>query len=134
MHRIPPCASLTDGPSFFKAPGTFGYDHSKYRPPREQDSIPMNELGQQNSRNPDMIIAEEDEETGRGRETSFATAEDTRPAYVRPREQHQVPLSQHDTEPKVPMIRITHPTFDMEQDQVKYDEQHGGCCAKCVIM
>ena len=94
----------------------------------------MNELGQQHSRNPNMIIAEEDEETGRGQEMSFALTEDTRPAYVRPPEQRQAPLSQYDTGSKIPEIRITHSTFDMEQDQAKHDEEHGGCCAKCVIM
>jgi hypothetical protein len=31
----------------FQAPGTFGYDHSKYRPPREDlgENIPMDEFG-----------------------------------------------------------------------------------------
>lgn len=86
----------------------------------------MNEFGQ---RPQDMSIAEEEEERGR---PSFSRNDDTRPAYVRPSE--PTPFSRYTGKGNdvVPEIRITHPTFDTEQ-QGK-DDEHAGCCAKCVIM
>jgi hypothetical protein len=69
---------------------------------------------------------EEQDRPGIGRE------DDTRPAYVRP-QGSAAPFSHYANKGKegVPEIRITRPTFDMEQKGK--DEDDAGCC-KCVIM
>lgn len=104
----------------------FAYDHSKHRP-REINGIPMYEFSQ---RPQDINIPEVEEEQA---QSSRAWNDDTRPAYVRP-QRSPVPTPHHANKGKenIPKIRITQPTFDMEQQQNK-DKDDAGCC-KCVIM
>lgn len=114
-----------------KAPGTFGYDHTKYRPPR--DDIPMNEFGQQPVEPQDVSIVKESKpEDGRGRQSFTVRQEDDpRAAFVRPAGS-PAPFAQYavpDKEAGVPNILITRPTLD-EHDP----DEHGGGCCKCVIM
>jgi hypothetical protein len=117
------------------APGTFGYDHSKYRPPREDD-IPMDEFGQ---RPQDISIAEEEEN---GTRASTFKEDDIRPAYVRPpppatTSTTSTPFSHYGGKGKskskvgIPEITVTPPTFDTEREGK--DDEGAGCC-KCVIM
>ncbi|KAF7972032.1 hypothetical protein HWV62_19253 [Athelia sp. TMB] len=112
------------------APGTFGYDHTKYRPPR--DDIPMSDFAQRPANPEDTSIAEEPESQDvRGR-PSFAVKQedDPRPAFVPPKS--PAPFAHYAVTSKesgVPNILITRPTID---ENVQ-DEHDGGCC-KCVIM
>lgn len=107
-----------------QAPGTFGFDHTKYRP-REVNGIPMYEFQHRLS---DTIIPEVEEDRGR---SSTAKNDDTRPAYVQP-QGSPIPVSRNANKGKerVPEIRVTRPTLDMELENAKND---AGCC-KCVIM
>jgi len=108
------------------APGTFAYDNSKHRP-REINGIPMYEFRQ---RPQDIDIPEVEEDQA---QPGRAWNDDTRPAYVRS-QRSPLPSPHHANKGKesIPKIRITQPTFDMEQQQGK-EKDDAGCC-KCVIM
>ncbi|KZP26335.1 hypothetical protein FIBSPDRAFT_854977 [Athelia psychrophila] len=113
------------------APGTFGYDHTKYRPPR--DDIPMDEFGQRPMEPQDVSIAEEPEPQDGPVRQSFAVKQedDARAAFVQPTGS-PAPFAQYAPPPGkesgVPNILITRPTLDENADE------HGGGCCKCVIM
>ncbi|KAJ7766479.1 hypothetical protein DFH07DRAFT_737102 [Mycena maculata] len=122
------------------APGTFGWDHSKYRPPRDGD-IPMDEFGRPI---PAERIAEDDE-----RESAFG-----QPLY---------PPTEHERQPVGPQARAPPKqeppgspvpfsnyrpdavvNIDLEAAQLKYgakpqqpppeDDDGGAGCCKCVVM
>ncbi|KAG6900637.1 hypothetical protein C0993_006741 [Termitomyces sp. T159_Od127] len=127
----------------FQAPGTFGYDDSKYRRTHgdvEPESIPMDEFGQSESQLPKPQLEEE-----RPSEPSLY------PTYVDSHNQTQLPartapspapFSDYATGPSTkinPPSPIT-TTADLEKRSKVVqqlpddrDEEGGGCC-KCVIM
>ena len=109
----------------YQAPGTFGFDHSKYRPPRDNDEfIPMDEFGRP---------AEERE--GSEEETRFANTPSTlrkeEKASMRiPRSTSPVPFSQY----APTKIKVVHSVQNAQpQPPLSDEDQNGGCC-KCVIM
>jgi hypothetical protein len=87
----------------------------------------MYEFGQ---RPQNINLPEVEEERNR---LSSAKNDDVRPAYVRPQGPPAPSISQYANKGKenIPEIRITRPTFDMEQEGK--DKDDAGCC-KCVIM
>jgi hypothetical protein len=103
-----------------QAPGTFGFNHTKYRPP--QEDIPMDEFGQQDD------VQEEDEEDDDG--------EVPRNLHERRPSRDAAPFSSY----APPDPRLMDPKANggaqRQQQQQKgevEDEQDAGCC-KCVIM
>ncbi|KAL0960942.1 hypothetical protein HGRIS_005947 [Hohenbuehelia grisea] len=120
------------------APGTFGYDHSKYRPPRGE-AIPMDEFGQPAS--PVHEVDEDEQDTpGQGQ----------RPAPVPglPPPEGRVPLRQNplDAPPfsqytpaisqplPLPQVTTAQPQSAFDDPRQKDEEDAGGCCKSCVII
>jgi len=112
---------------FEPAPGTFGYDHSKYKPPRSGEHIPMAEFGQR------IESAEEE------------------PAELMPPSGHKSPRSKRETMPtsppfsdyhaysdnarersEMPQIIIQQPLAEPPHTEVRVEET-AGCC-KCIVM
>ncbi|KAJ7505731.1 hypothetical protein B0H11DRAFT_1708048 [Mycena galericulata] len=122
------------------APGTFGWDHSKYRPPRGDNNIQMDEFGR-----PVERVPEEDEEHGAFGKPLYPPTEHERqtvgPQAAKPppprgdRPHSPVPFS--DYRPDVTV------NIDLEAAKLKYggqpqppppeDDGGAGCC-KCVVM
>jgi hypothetical protein len=119
------------------APGTFGYDYSKYRAPRGEE-IPMDEFGKlpsaiQETRAP---IPESPPPT-----LSPLTEEPERP--IRPARRKTTPRPPDSPAPfshyrhtDIPTINVTRPSTDLEpQQQVPHDDEDTGAgCCKCVVM
>lgn len=129
---LTPRNSLTS--LFFQAPGTFGFDHSKYRPPRgDAEFIPMDEFGRPSTR-----ITEEPGQTDVDPSSSrFApTAHDETPLPVRyPPPSSPAPFSDYAPTNDTIVVRPVGGKggADVEQGRVDDDDAGGGCC-KCVIM
>ncbi|KAF9468662.1 hypothetical protein BDZ94DRAFT_1245945 [Collybia nuda] len=116
------------------APGTFGFDHSKYRPPRgDPEFIPMDEFGRPSTR-----ITEE----------SGQKDVDLNPSHPTPTAHDETPLPVRHPPPPSPApfsdYAPTNDTIvvppvsgkqraDVEQGKTDDDDDGGGCC-KCVIM
>lgn len=129
-----------------QAPGTFGYDYTKYRPPRHEDEeIQMHEFGQLPEQDP---LPEEDVVTPRAAETSprliipplppvkleEPIRLDPRQTIARPPES-PAPFARYRIDQQVPTINITRPSLDtVEHRQAQEDDDAGGGCCKCVIM
>ncbi|ESK95679.1 hypothetical protein Moror_12546 [Moniliophthora roreri MCA 2997] len=124
------------------APGTFGYDHSKYRPPRNDEDIPMDEFGRQEVRG---------EETQSHSYTN--SQQQVQPIPTNPYDETRIPHRPQFPPspepfsyyaPRVPNGVPTQPTADTEietkpqQKPQQYpeleDKDEGGGCCKCVIM
>ncbi|EGN91708.1 hypothetical protein SERLA73DRAFT_80198 [Serpula lacrymans var. lacrymans S7.3] len=130
-----PKASMTK--VFEPAPGTFGYDHSKYRSPQGED-IPMDEFGQRGRE----IIIQTVEEDIKSRndveeENQSPHPKDMRKIVARPPDS-PMPFSQYvNPDPNqvisIPAITVTKPSMDLERGYGEDDEDSAGCC-KCVIM
>lgn len=121
-----------------QAPGTFGWDHSKYRPPRDGD-IQMDEFG----RPVDRIAEEDGEQQGVFGNPLYPPTEHERrpvgpqPKAPPPREEpprSPVPFSDYHPDAVV--------NIDLEEAKLKYgskqppppeDDGGAGCC-KCVVM
>lgn len=128
--------------TFLQAPGTFGYDHSKYRPPRDGGPMPngieMDEFG---SRKPvlDTNPPLEDKSDEDRPSTTVAMIEDKRPivtakqnGYVpRPSPPPSPPPFSHYT-PQRPLG--TKPVSSQNIRPVEMEEDSSGGCCKCVIM
>ncbi|KIK69985.1 hypothetical protein GYMLUDRAFT_34390 [Collybiopsis luxurians FD-317 M1] len=134
------------------APGTFGFDHSKYRPPREDgpdgESIPLDEFGARKARRGQ----EELDENG-------VEERQYKPAYLQPVADEQtrlptgtgyhsppspVPFASYASRPSIANVEQQQPVLmtqmnvDVEKgggsgDRAEDDEQGGGCC-RCVVM
>ncbi|KIJ54801.1 hypothetical protein M422DRAFT_24691 [Sphaerobolus stellatus SS14] len=119
------------------APGTFGFDHSKYRPPRPSEDIPMAEFGQ---------LPEPPKETEEEKpEPSLPQPE--QPKLHRPRRDtlpSTPPFSDYVAPPAVPVLRERTDIPQVVQTGMRIpvapqssvvveDERGAGCC-KCVIM
>ena len=138
-----PCTCI-DGSSV-QAPGTFGFDYTKYRPPRHGEEIHMREFGGIPKQDP---LPEEDVTTPHAetppQRTSllpppppFGKAEEpTQPDSLQiPRSESPAPFSHYRVNPPVPIINITRPSLDtVEHRQAQEDEESSGGCCKCVIM
>ncbi|KAG2131806.1 hypothetical protein DEU56DRAFT_813409 [Suillus clintonianus] len=119
------------------APGTFGYDYSKYRAPRGEE-IPMDEFG-----NLPSPIQEEPAPIPESPLPTLPplTEEPERPirparrkAAARPPDS-PAPFSQY-RRTDIPTINVTRPSTDLESpQQVPHnDEDAGAGCCKCVVM
>jgi len=101
------------------APGTFGYDHSKYRPPRgDYEPMPMDEFGRQDG-------SEEQHEVQ---------------PTVHEEQKKQLPLPSPSPPRFHPPDKLRVAPFadmlpkqDKSQEKGGTDEVSGGCC-KCIIM
>ncbi|KAJ7586149.1 hypothetical protein C8J56DRAFT_1052506 [Mycena floridula] len=107
-------------------PGTFGYDHSKYRPPRAGDEfspVPFDEFGRPTR------VAEEDNE---GQEISRIRSHMTKftsEAMVGISNLLHLLFSFHITL----LLRQQRPTYRESVPQKQEEEDGAGCC-KCVVM
>ncbi|KAH7920292.1 hypothetical protein BV22DRAFT_1122835 [Leucogyrophana mollusca] len=110
------------------APGTFGFDYSKYKRALGE-RIPMDEFGHREERandasndGPKLVPLAESETCRQDQRSVFAKPPDS-PApfsqYIRPRES------------QIPTVTVTRPSTDVERGED--DDASGGCC-KCVIM
>ena len=113
-----------------QAPGTFGFDHTKYRPPRtDAESIPMDEFGRP---------ADQDAEEHAHRSNAFQTTtnphnETLLPVQNRPRPSSPVPFSHYaiTNEKTVSLVPNGKPPVDIRNPN---DDDNGAGCCKCVIM
>ncbi|KAF9063288.1 hypothetical protein BDP27DRAFT_1335264 [Rhodocollybia butyracea] len=130
------------------APGTFGFDHSKYRPPRNLDgaeSIPMDEFGTRNSRERNGEV-DEDEPYDQNPRTETAhdqirsQTKTVHPGYPQP-PSSPLPFAEYPPMPSNGRVEEPPPMsqmkadMDVERGRSGEDEEHGkgGCCG-CVIM
>jgi hypothetical protein len=113
--------ALVNMSSHKQAPGTFGFNHTKYRPP--QEDIPMDGFGQQDD------VQEEDEEDDDG--------EIPRNLHQRRPSRDAAPFSSYaPPDPRLMDPKANGAAQRQQQQQQKgevEDEQDAGCC-KCVIM
>jgi hypothetical protein len=108
-----------------QAPGTFAFNHSKYRPPPGDDDIPMDEFGRTEEGNDDRY--------SKGRSTQMKHDE-TRLPVQHPPSSSPGPLSYYsppDGKPKVQENKVVKPPLDLERG--KDADEDGGCC-QCVVM
>ncbi|KAL4249210.1 hypothetical protein ABKN59_006949 [Abortiporus biennis] len=125
-------------PIYEPAPGTFGLDQSKYRPPRtnlQPEEIPMDEFGQRKE-----ISAREEPQT-----LAPPSPVDLRPPEspafgTRSRAESPAPFSRYLVDERngnaIPDIQVAKPSMDLNtQLRVEQEvEEHSGGCCKCVIM
>ncbi|KAJ3801993.1 hypothetical protein GGU11DRAFT_123888 [Lentinula aff. detonsa] len=128
------------------APGTFGFDHSKYRPPRDgEENIPMDEFGARNPTNSEednenKIEVEEQPPQPRLETPHDQTRLPTHAPYSNKRTSSPVPFSSykaHSSQPD-PMDQMGQMDTDVEKGRaqrtdVDEDAGKGGCCG-CVVM
>ena len=124
-----------------QAPGTFGYDYAKYRPPRLDEEIQLNEFGQLPEHDP---LPEEDpvpplaetlpKPIKRPIKLEEPIRQDPRQTVPKPPES-PAPFSRYHVEHQVPTINVTRPSSEMVEyrQEQEYEDVVGGCC-KCVIM
>ncbi|KAF9778578.1 hypothetical protein BJ322DRAFT_1091334 [Thelephora terrestris] len=122
------------------APGTFGYDYSKYRPPRDGDSVPNGiELDDFGVRKPATDTDSTVEKLKEGPPSTAATMiEDDRPITTAKQNGYN-----HRPSPPpspAPFSRYT-PQSPLEAKPIPFqapppaeEEDHSGGCCKCVIM
>lgn len=115
-----------------QAPGTFGYDHTKYRPPRGgtvPESIPMDEFGQR--RNTGDIISQEPT-----RSPLPSPLPDANPLLPNAsRIESPLPFSQYGADvDTVPQIRVTRPSNEAPKTEITVEEDPAPGCCKCLIM
>ncbi|KAF8828011.1 hypothetical protein HHX47_DHR4000468 [Lentinula edodes] len=130
------------------APGTFGFDHSKYRPPREgEENIPMDEFGTKNSAYTERDDEEQEDEDSQPShsQSRMETAHDQirLPTNTIPskRASSPVPFSSYKPRPSQPEP-VGQMNGDVEKGNMKVqrvdadeseDAGKGGCCG-CVVM
>ncbi|KAK0185748.1 hypothetical protein F5146DRAFT_1071343 [Armillaria mellea] len=103
------------------APGTFGYDHSKYRPPLDgdPDSILMDEFGRPNNDRPfvqDMLYEEE-----------------PKPLRTLP-PASPVPFSHYAPSTTAKLQPVSAGAAKLEVQESRLEEEDAGGCCKCVVM
>lgn len=112
------------------APGTFGYDHSKYRPPRDGESIPMDEFGRQED------PVDEYEQTGDKFEEQTLPDESRLPKW-RASPPSPAPFSQYapPRDKKTTILPANPVNSEVDRIPQHMEEEKGaGCCAGCVVM
>lgn len=123
-----------------QAPGTFGYDYTKYRPPRHDEEIQMREFG----RLPEHAPLPEEDVVRPHPETSpklilnpLKPEEPIRqdPRQIVPKAPESPPFSRYRMDHQVPAINVTRPSseFAEQRREQEVDDVGAGCC-KCVIM
>jgi hypothetical protein len=122
---------------FLQAPGTFGYDYSKYRPPRDGEhtlnGIELDDFGKRKS--PVGTDSTEEKVKDRPPSTTATMIEDDRPIsttkqndYIhRPSPPSPPPFSRYTAQGPLEAKPIP------SRAPVEEEDNSGGCC-KCVIM
>ncbi|KIY46705.1 hypothetical protein FISHEDRAFT_60190 [Fistulina hepatica ATCC 64428] len=114
------------------APGTFGYDRSKYRPPRGEEAIPMDEFGSTIEELEPEDLAESPQSSPPRPLVSMPGDETTLP------ERHKSPPPFAAYAPLVPPEPVPFPRpmshVEKQQHPAETEGDHGGGCCKCVIM
>ncbi|KAF5382674.1 hypothetical protein D9615_003050 [Tricholomella constricta] len=120
------------------APGTFGFDHSKYRPPRidgDPELIPMDEFGRPTPQAPPAPVSDDDEPSANSPYPHPPTSHDQTRLPVRT-VPSPAPFSDYAPmrveKSALGMGDIEQARLQSEQRQEEKDE--GGGCCKCVIM
>jgi len=127
--------------TFIQAPGTFGYDYSKYRPPRDGDPMPngieMDEFGNRKSAvdtSPPVEKLKEDPPS-----TAATMIEDQRPITTTKQNGYNLRPSPAPSPP--PFSHYTpqgqleaNPVSSQNHHLVEEEEDRSGGCCKCVIM
>ncbi|THH30591.1 hypothetical protein EUX98_g3596 [Antrodiella citrinella] len=113
------------------APGTFGFDHSKYRPPRHSNEIPMDEFGQR--QDPSSPPSSAPPKSSLGSPVKFNQPAPSPQPTIQRRVESPAPFAHY--APEDGGVGAAPGTKDMPQPVVteQRDEDGGGCC-KCVIM
>ncbi|KAJ6584527.1 hypothetical protein B0H19DRAFT_1249483 [Mycena capillaripes] len=122
------------------AAGTFGWDHSKYRPPREGD-IQMDEFG----RPVDRIAEEDGDQSAFGGPLYPPTEHERQPVGPRPagqpvtqeRPRSPLPFSNYQQRPDAIVdldLESAKQKFGSKEAQQKPDDDEGAGCCKCVVM
>ncbi|KIP02524.1 hypothetical protein PHLGIDRAFT_291449 [Phlebiopsis gigantea 11061_1 CR5-6] len=124
------------------APGTFGFDHTKYRgtrADRQSEDISMYEFGE---RKETLTVQTENlPNPGKDRPSpSPSPSPLSPPSRVllsgSPRAESPAPFSQYPVpEPSpIPEIRVIRPSTDNQKVEMHPDEEASGGCCKCIIM
>ncbi|KAI9573498.1 hypothetical protein HD554DRAFT_2264671 [Boletus coccyginus] len=128
------------------APGTFGYDYTKYRPPRRDEEIQMREFGSlpEHEHVPlpeGDILPPHTEPSPQPILLPLPPTQPEEPIRPDPRQtvsrppESPAPFAHYRIDHRVPTINITRPSLDtVEQRQGQEDDHTGGGCCKCVIM
>ncbi|KAG1743193.1 uncharacterized protein EDB91DRAFT_1126083 [Suillus paluster] len=118
------------------APGTFGYDYSKYRAPRGEE-IPMDEFGKLPSA---IEVASAPAPESAAPTLAPLTEEPERPIRPDRRKgagrppESPAPFSQY-RRTDIPTINVTRPSTDLEPaQQLPHDEEDSAGCCKCIVM
>ncbi|KAK0485298.1 hypothetical protein EDD18DRAFT_1196565 [Armillaria luteobubalina] len=120
------------------APGTFGYDHSKYRPPLngDPDSILMDEFGRPNNDLPIVHdMAYDDEPKPRPLPPPISTNHDRTPLPVRTLPPASpVPFSHYAPSTTAKLQPVSAGAAKLEVQESRLEEEDAGGCCKCVVM
>ncbi|KAF8895102.1 hypothetical protein BD779DRAFT_1668450 [Infundibulicybe gibba] len=117
------------------APGTFGFDHSKYRPPRPSDEvIPMDEFGRHTNRIPEEL--EQEPREARPHLNISTAHDDTQLPTRHSPPPSPAPFSDYAPTQKiqVPMVNGARPSTDVEMGKQEEEEKDDAGCCKCIIM
>ena len=134
--RLVSCAFSFLDLNFFKAPGTFGF---KYRFPKDEEDIPMDEFGQPT----EQIEEEEEEQDPKPAQEPVSLEHDEKPPPVRHKPPPSpAPFAEY-LPPRTPVVspvvsplvsRPTKPNVNnLQPVQPEEDKVDAGCC-QCVIM
>ncbi|KAG6335618.1 hypothetical protein ID866_3475 [Astraeus odoratus] len=121
------------------APGTFGFDYSKYKRPRTDEEIPMDEFGQVQEQLR-LVVEEKPPRDGPLNPPPRVSVQEAKESARKerlsdvPRVEVPPPFSQY-MHVQVPTINVTRPSIDAEQKPPADEGETGGAgCCKCVIM
>ncbi|KIJ17872.1 hypothetical protein PAXINDRAFT_167816 [Paxillus involutus ATCC 200175] len=120
------------------APGTFGYDYTKYRSPRGNEEIPMNEFGQFPNPPLENGQAERSEDDMPPEPIPLPTTPedpiwpDSQRIGIQP-SKSPAPFSQYRSN-QVPTINVTRPSSELDRRPEADDEDVSAGCCKCIIM
>lgn len=115
-----------------QAPGTFGFDYSKYKWPRGDEDIPMDEFGQVREQPQPIVEEQQPPKDDLLPEPSPFVQEPVLP-LPSSRSESPAPFSQY-LRTQVPIINVTRPSSETEQKPPENEDVHGAGCCKCVIM
>lgn len=108
-----------------QAPGTFGYDHSKYRrPPNDSESIPMDEFGRPSDQ-------DENEKRQQLPNEVLPTMHEEPPG-TKPKQPPSPRYPPPDVQVVAPFVDMV-PQQPQSPEKEEMDEVSSGCC-RCVIM
>ncbi|KAF8513780.1 hypothetical protein JB92DRAFT_2921815 [Gautieria morchelliformis] len=130
------------------APGTFAYDHTKYKPAMSDEEIPMGEVGRHETapqvpEDPDMseLVPAPEDPPDVSMSQSMRSRRQTMPSsppfsqYASPLDQVPLPdtdgMGRRKERQDVPHILVSPPTMD--NNPAMEEEDATGCC-KCVVM